>query len=315
MRVSDQGVENPGRTDPSTSRYVVIPRTLIFILCENPSTGEEEVLLIRGAPNKRLWANRYNGIGGHVRSDEDYGEAASRELAEESGITDAALIPRGVINIAIDESQGVQLFLFSGRTSQREIHSSSEGEAEWVPLSQLNLRPLVDDLPHLLSRLLTSDEFIYARYAPAETGEMVYRFRTGPVADPGTVSPARSRIRTGVDTVEIERVERAIERWGDRFLNRVFTSMELESCGGRIESLAARFAAKEALAKVLGTGIWREQVAWTDFEVLRNPDGEPVISLRGGALMWARKHAVQISSLSLSHDRERAIAFVVALVE
>jgi len=71
-------------------------------------------------------------------------------------------------------------------------------------------------------------------------------------------------LRTGVDMIEIERVDQAITAHGDRFLDRVYTSAELAYCRGRRESLAARFAAKEAVAKALGTGIWRQGVTWTD---------------------------------------------------
>lgn len=121
-------------------------------------------------------------------------------------------------------------------------------------------------------------------------------------------------LRTGVDLVEIERVRRAVDRHGERFLGRVFTRSERDACGGRIESLAVRFAAKEAVAKALGTGIWQQDICWTDLEILRNEvSGEPSIRLHGAAARRAAELATHTWSLSLSHDRERAIAFVVAL--
>ena len=106
----------------------------------------------------------------------------------------------------------------------------------------------------------------------------------------------------------------SIERHGDRFLSRVYTDTELSVCGGRTQSLAARFAAKEAVAKALGTGIWREGIGWTDIEVGRNMEtGAPVLSLHGPALAQAEKLGLTTWSISLSHDREHAIAFVVAM--
>jgi holo-[acyl-carrier protein] synthase len=82
-------------------------------------------------------------------------------------------------------------------------------------------------------------------------------------------------LRTGVDLIEIERVRAAVEEHGERFLSRVYTKAEVRCCGKRIESLAARFAAKEAVAKALGTGVWRSGVAWTDIEVLKDESGAP----------------------------------------
>lgn len=114
--------------------------------------------------------------------------------------------------------------------------------------------------------------------------------------------------------IEIERVAASIERHGDRFLCRVYTDNEVSICNGRAQSLAARFAAKEAVAKALGTGIWRHGIGWTDIEVGRDTDtGAPVLCLHGAAQAQADKLGLTTWSISLSHDRERAIAFVVAM--
>lgn len=121
-------------------------------------------------------------------------------------------------------------------------------------------------------------------------------------------------LRTGVDLIEIGRVKRAIDQHGVRFLQRVYTAAEQQECQGRTESLAARFAAKEAVAKALGTGIWRHGVDWTDIEILRDPtSGAPQLVLHRAATDHAHKLRLTEWSVSLSHDRERAIAFVVAL--
>ncbi len=120
-------------------------------------------------------------------------------------------------------------------------------------------------------------------------------------------------IRTGVDVIEIARVKAAVDRYGAHLLNRVFTSAELTVCRDRAESLASRFAAKEAVAKALGTGIWRSNICWTDIETLRTSNGAPLLLLHRAAAARAETLGLAEWSLSLSHDRERAIAFVVAM--
>jgi holo-[acyl-carrier protein] synthase len=121
-------------------------------------------------------------------------------------------------------------------------------------------------------------------------------------------------LRTGVDLIEIERVRGAVERYGDRFLRRVFTPAELVLCRGHAESLAGRFAAKEAVAKALGTGVWREGIDWREIEILRAESGEPMLRLHADAAERAVRLAITHWSISLSHNRTQAIAFAVALV-
>ena len=174
MNASEQGVGKSGR-------YQVVPRTLIFVTSVNPSTGDEEMLLIQGAPTKRLWANKYNGIGGHVEPDEDFLDAARRELAEETGLRDVILSLRGVINIAVhvggDTPSGVGVFVFSGHTANREVVASDEGGLRWVPLPEIESLPLVDDLYQLLPLLLDSREMVYGHYQPGADGEMTCHFQ------------------------------------------------------------------------------------------------------------------------------------------
>ena len=117
---------------------------------------------------------------------------------------------------------------------------------------------------------------------------------------------------TGVDLTEIERIRAAIARFQDHFLTRVYTARELTYCQQRTESLAGRFAAKEAAAKALGTGIWRNGIAWTDIEIVRRPGGAPSLELHGAAQTRADQLGWITWSVSISHDKERAIAFVVA---
>jgi holo-[acyl-carrier protein] synthase len=121
-------------------------------------------------------------------------------------------------------------------------------------------------------------------------------------------------LRTGVDLIEIERIGRAVERHGDRFLTRVFTVGEITQSCGRLESLAGKFAAKEAAAKALGTGVWRNGIGWLDFEVRKDPEtGAPELDLHRAAAERARKMGLGHWSLSISHDRTHAVAFVVAV--
>jgi holo-[acyl-carrier protein] synthase len=119
-------------------------------------------------------------------------------------------------------------------------------------------------------------------------------------------------LRTGVDLIEIARIRSAIARHGAHFLGRVYTPAEQAVCGGRTESLAARFAGKEAVAKTLGTGIWRHGIRWTDIEIVRVAEsGEPLLRLHGAAAVRAAELGLGQWSISLSHDRERAIAVAV----
>jgi holo-[acyl-carrier protein] synthase len=113
----------------------------------------------------------------------------------------------------------------------------------------------------------------------------------------------------GVDIIEIDRIERVIALWGDRFLRRVYTNTEFDDCKGRAQSLAVRFAAKEAVMKVLGTGI--KGVSWREIEVLSNRDGKPSVCLHGTAHQKARSLGIEELAISLSHSREYAIASVI----
>ena len=118
-------------------------------------------------------------------------------------------------------------------------------------------------------------------------------------------------LRTGVDMIEIERVRASLERRGDRLLNRLFTPQEIGEVGERIESLAGRFAAKEAVAKAFSTGIG--DISWQEIEILRGPNKEPVLCLRGAAQELSDQLGITEWSLSISHSHSHAIAFVVAL--
>ena len=134
----------------SAERYAVVPRTLCFIL----SPEGDDVLLLKGAPTKRIWPERYNGIGGHIEPGEDVYSAAVREVREETGLSVRDVRLRGVINIPVEGRQGIMVFVFAARAASRQVTPSDEGTLEWVSRDRLAALDLVDDLPALIPRTL-----------------------------------------------------------------------------------------------------------------------------------------------------------------
>ena len=141
MPASDQG--------NLSGRYSLIPRTLIFL------TSGEYVLLLKGAPHKRLWAGQYNGIGGHVERGENVISAARRELREEAGLTIDDLRLCGIITIDAAPDMGICLYVLRGECMRQEAIASQEGTPEWVHQQNLYRLPLVEDLHQMLPRLLS----------------------------------------------------------------------------------------------------------------------------------------------------------------
>jgi holo-[acyl-carrier protein] synthase len=119
------------------------------------------------------------------------------------------------------------------------------------------------------------------------------------------------KLSTGVDIVDIARIREAIERYGERFIARIFTETEQRESNGRFSSLAARFAAKEAVAKALGCGIG--DVGWLDIEIKSDENHAPYLDLHGEGRILAEKLGLSNWSVSLSHTENQAIAFVVAM--
>jgi holo-[acyl-carrier protein] synthase len=117
-------------------------------------------------------------------------------------------------------------------------------------------------------------------------------------------------LRTGVDLIDIARIRVAVERHGERFVARIFTEAEQRDCSGRISSLAARFAAKEAVSKALGCGIG--DVSWLDIEVRSDEKKAPYLLLHGEGERLAKQLGLLNWSVSLSHTEDQAIAFVAA---
>jgi 8-oxo-dGTP diphosphatase len=166
MPAIDQGV--------SHERYMLVPRTLIFI------TRGNQVLLIKGARDKRLWSGLYNGIGGHVEQGEDIESAAYRELREEAGIQTSSLRLCGIVTIDTRTNPGVCIYIFKGIYVTGELYTSREGALEWVELSEIDHLPLVSDLPVLLSKVLAIEPndppfSAYSHYS--DSGNLIIAFR------------------------------------------------------------------------------------------------------------------------------------------
>jgi holo-[acyl-carrier protein] synthase len=117
-------------------------------------------------------------------------------------------------------------------------------------------------------------------------------------------------LAAGVDAIEIERVQQVLKRYPERFLSRVYTDLEVAYCRGRVHELAARFAAKEAMMKALGTGV--RGVGWREIEVLADRRGKPLIYLHGRAAERARILGMGPPELSMTHSDTLAMSFVVA---
>ncbi|MCU0501062.1 MAG: NUDIX domain-containing protein [Anaerolineae bacterium] len=168
MGHADQGVEK------SKHRYQVIPRTLCFI------THGDEVLLLQGGPHKRLWAGRYNGVGGHIEAGEDVHTAALREIVEETGLAVHDLRLAGIVHAdAGDPAVGILFFVFTARAASKEIGPSPDGALEWWPIDRLPASEMVEDLPVLLPRALgmgLADPPFFAAYRYDEQDRLIISF-------------------------------------------------------------------------------------------------------------------------------------------
>lgn len=144
-------------------RWLTIPRTLCFVL-----NGDDVLLMKRGA-HKRVFPNRYNGVGGHIERDEDPLTSARREILEETGLYVRDIRLRAVYNIDAGETTGILLLVFTAYSDSRETQNNDEGTLHWIPRDEVMSLDLVEDLPHLLPRILDMPEdapplFVHVSY-------------------------------------------------------------------------------------------------------------------------------------------------------
>lgn len=168
MGKEDQGVA------VSRARYHVIPRVLCFV------THGERVLLLRGAPHKRIWAEKYNGLGGHIEPGEDVQAAVVREVKEESGLDIHGLRLRAVVHVDADDPlAGILFFVFTAASDSTAVVPSPEGALEWHHRDTLPVSEMVEDLPVLLPRVLAlgpADPPLFAAYSYDRENRLVIRF-------------------------------------------------------------------------------------------------------------------------------------------
>ncbi|MEO1443790.1 MAG: NUDIX domain-containing protein [Chloroflexota bacterium] len=139
--------------DATQGRWLVIPRTLCFVL------NGDDVLLMKRAAHRRVFPNRYNGVGGHVERGEDPQTCARREIMEETGLAVTDLRLRGVYNIDTGEETGIVLYIYTAISHSREITmTTDEGTLYWVHRDEAHTLDLVEDLPTILPRVLAAND-------------------------------------------------------------------------------------------------------------------------------------------------------------
>jgi 8-oxo-dGTP diphosphatase len=159
--------------EATTGRWMVIPRTLCLVM------HGADLLLMKRGPHKRVFPNRYNGLGGHLERDEDPLACAIREIREEAGIEVHNVQLRGVVNIDAGHPNGILLLVYSAEALSRAVRESDEGTLEWVALSEATQKDLVEDLPLVIPRLFGPNAFqqpfaAHVSYDAAD--QMIYRF-------------------------------------------------------------------------------------------------------------------------------------------
>lgn len=134
--------------DATDGRWLTILRTLCFV------TNGQDVLLMKRAAHKRIFPNRYNGVGGHIEHDEDPLTGARREILEETGLVVNDMRLRAVSNIDLGEAIGILLFIFTAISQSRNVTANAEGTLHWIPRQEVLKYDLVEDIPYILPRIL-----------------------------------------------------------------------------------------------------------------------------------------------------------------
>ena len=171
MGRDDQGIAN------STRRWHTIPRVLAFLTYG--SGAQQTVLLLRGAPTKRIWANRLNGVGGHVERDEDIRSAVEREILEETGQQAVNLELVGVVHIDSGADAGIVMFVWRAEAPSMHVRQTADGTLEWHTATALPSADLVDDLAVLLPRVLehpTGQQPFFAHYSYDSADQLCIRW-------------------------------------------------------------------------------------------------------------------------------------------
>lgn len=154
-------------------RWLTIPRTLCFVLNGN------DVLLMKRGPHKRVFPNRYNGVGGHIERDEDPLTSAQREILEEAGLVVHDVRLRAVYNIDTGEATGILLFVFTAVSRSRDVTANSEGILHWIPQNDVLSVDLVEDIPYILPRILQmqpADPPLFVHVSYDEADHILMRF-------------------------------------------------------------------------------------------------------------------------------------------
>ena len=164
---------NQQGADATQNRWLTIPRTLCFVL------NGSDILLMKRAPNKRVFPNRYNGVGGHIERYEDPVTSARREIFEETGLSVHDLRLCATYNIDAGVSTGIVLFVFTAQSESRDVIANDEGTLHWIPQANLLEFDLVEDLPIILPRILAMDStaapfFVHVSYDKDDQIQMFF---------------------------------------------------------------------------------------------------------------------------------------------
>ena len=165
MGVNEQGA------NLTEGRWLTIPRTLCFV------TNGNDILLMKRAAHKRVFPNRYNGVGGHIERNEDPLTGAGREIKEETGLEVRDIRLRAVYNIDANVTTGILLFVFTAISDSRILIPNDEGSLHWIPRETILYHNLVEDLPIILPRILEMNDevaplFVHVSYDEADVIQM-----------------------------------------------------------------------------------------------------------------------------------------------